>query len=198
MRERRGRHRQHRAPVRYDRDAVQRVVPWQTGIVARWYRANELLSLAFGEGGLVIDLVEEGTEQNWRLVFAPHQAHRVTTEECRWPIGIENLPERGGFFEVLDSDWVRALGKGQVRFLDAARHFVVCCYDDIVEVVAHDCRITKLDRVGYPAGQDRIELDPADVFQGPPPAGDDPASKLLRLRLASRDAADEPERADPD
>ncbi len=175
---------------------MQRVVPWQTGIEARWYRANDLVELRFAGGALVADLVEEDTEQNWRLVFAPHQAHRVTTEECRWPIGIAALPERGGFFEVLDSDWIRALGKGRVHFLEAARHFIVCCYDDIIEGVAPECRITKLDRVGYPAGQGRIELDPADVYHGPPPEGDDPVSKLLRLRLASRRTPDDRRAAD--
>ncbi len=164
----------------------QRIVPWDTGIQAQWYRANELISLSFPP--VTVELVEEDTEQHWRLTFETSQAHRVTTEECIWPFGITNLPEDGcGFFEVLDSVWIDSLGKGRVSFLDRSRHFIICCYDEIIEVVAYRCRIDKLDRVGYPEGHGRIELDPDEVYQGPPPQGDDPLSKLLRLRLASRD-----------
>jgi len=49
---------------------------------------------------------------------------------------IEKLPHPGGFFEVLDSPWIQELGKGEVHFLGQSRHFVVCCYDEILEVVA--------------------------------------------------------------
>jgi hypothetical protein len=66
-------------------------------------------------------------------------------------------------------------------------HFIICCYDDIVEAVAWGCRISKLDRIGYPDGHERIRIDPSQVYQGPPPRGEDARSKLLRLRLASRD-----------
>jgi hypothetical protein len=164
----------------------QRIVAWDAGIRARWYRANELIGLSYPP--LTIDLVEEVTEQNWRLVFETTQAYRVTTEECPWPFGITNLPEQGGgFFEVLDSEWIQALGKGEIRFLERSRHFIVCCYDDIVEAVAWGCRISKLDRIGYPDGHERIRIDPSRVYQGPPPQGEDAQSKLLRLRLASRD-----------
>ncbi len=125
---------------------VQRIVPWKTDIQARWYRANELICLSFPP--LTIDLVEEDTSQQWRITFKSWQAQRVTTEECVWPFGEENLPEEGGgFFEVLDSEWICALGKGQVHFLAPSRHFVVCCYDEIIEVVAHDYEITKLEGV---------------------------------------------------
>lgn len=61
------------------------------------------------------------------------------------------------------------------------------CYDEIIEVVAHDYEVTKLNSVGYPAGHGRIDLDPGLVYEGPPPQGDDELSKLLRLRLASRE-----------
>lgn len=169
---------------------VQRIVPWDTGIKARWYRANQLISLFCPP--LTVDLVEEGTEQNWRLVFHPWQAHRLTTEECYWPFGITNLPEEGGgFFEVLGSEWIESLGKGHVHFLEQSRHFIVCCYDEIVEVVAHGCTVIRLDRVGYPEGENRIQLDPSLVYSGPPPQGDDPLAKLIRLRLHSRDETSE-------
>jgi hypothetical protein len=164
----------------------QHIIPWNIGITARWYRANELLSMTFPP--LTIDLVEEDTMQQWRITFTSWQAHRVTTEECTWPFGIMNLPEDGGgFFEVLDSEWIQALGKQRVHFLAQSRHFIVCCYDEIIEVIAHGYELTKLDRVGYPQDRGRIQLDPERVYGGSLPQGDDELSKLLRLRLASRD-----------
>ena len=69
------------------------------------------------------------------MTFTSVQAFRVTTEECAWHI-LEKIPHSGGFFEVLDSPWVQELDKGEVHFLGKSRHFVVCCYDEIVEVVA--------------------------------------------------------------
>jgi hypothetical protein len=163
----------------------QRIVAWDTGIRARWYRANDLIG--FSGPPLTIDLVEEETEQNWRLLFEGTQACRITAEECHWPFGIRNLPEQGGFFEVLDSEWSRSLGKGEILFLEKSRHFIICCYDDIIEVVAWECQISKLDRTGYPDGHGRIRIDPSQVYQGPPPEGEDALSKLLRMRLASRE-----------
>jgi len=132
---------------------TQRIVPWETDIRARWYRANELIRQSFPP--LTIDLVEEDTIQQWRITFERWQAQRVTTEECVWPFGVDNLPEEdGGFFEVLDSGWICALGKEQVRFLTPSRHFIVCCYDVIIEIIAHDYQITKLEGMGYPKDQE--------------------------------------------
>src|SRR5947199_8133248 len=91
------------------------IVPLDTGITARWYRANELIGLSYPP--LTIDLVEEETEQNWRLTFGCWQAYRVTSEECYRAFDIRELPQRGGFFEVLDSEWIWSLGKNVVHFL---------------------------------------------------------------------------------
>ena len=44
---------------------------------------------------------------------------------------------QGAMFEIVESQWIDDLGKGRVKFLDASRHFVICCYDEVVEVVAH-------------------------------------------------------------
>ena len=163
----------------------QRIVPWETGIVARWYRANAFIRMTDSPFG--IELVEEDTEQNWRLEFDSVQADRRTAEDEPWPFGIMNLPEEpGGFFEVLDSDWICELEQGRSEPLHEYRHFIVFEYDEIFEVVARACRVIKLDAVGYPDGNYRIQLDPSQVYQDSPPAGNDPLSKLLRLRLASR------------
>lgn len=76
-----------------------------------------------------------------RLVFGPHQALRVTTEDC-----FDRIPRRliptGGLYEVLDSDWVSELATTLERldpnadFMDHARHFVLPAGDNVIEVVA--------------------------------------------------------------
>ena len=165
---------------------AQRIVPWETGITAGWYRANELIDMRHHP--LAITLIEEHTEQHWQLTFETIQAFRWTTEEAIWPLPLELFPDRGGFFEVEDSDWIAALGNGQVHFLDRSRHFVICCYDDIIEVVAWTYAVTKIPETGYPEGEGRIILDPNMVYDGPAPTGNDPVAKKMRMRLASRDS----------
>ena len=161
---------------------TQAVVPWETGITAGWYRANQLIGLAFSP--LSLQVVEEHTEQNWKLTFKVWQGFRMTTEECAWGVILSILPDEGGFFEILESDWLRELGRDHHHFLKTSRHFVICSYDEIIEVAAWDCVIEKLDHLGYPEGQARIQIDPSEVYTAPD--DDDPFSKMLRMKLASR------------
>jgi hypothetical protein len=130
---------------------LQKLVSWDPGITAKWYRANSLINLQVPSPGKVtISLVEEHTEQHWELTFHPYQAIRVTTEECIWNVGtLSGAPQKGGFFEALDSDWIKALGKGKIHFLEKSRHFIVSTYDDVIEIVAWDCSVTKLESRGY-------------------------------------------------
>lgn len=111
------------------------IIPWPVPMKAQAPRASDLQGLQFERQGLSLRLTKDETEQTWLVTFTSVQAFRVTTEACAWHI-LEKLPHPGGFFEILDSPWVQELGKGDVHFLDNSRHFVVCCYDEIVEVVA--------------------------------------------------------------
>ena len=131
--------------------AMQKLVPWDTGIIADWYRANTLVSLEVPSAGKVlIKLVEEHTEQHWELAFHPYQAIRITTEECVLTVGtLSGAPQKGGFFEALDSDWIRALGKGKIAFLEKSRHFIISTYDDVIEIIAWNCSVRKLETRGY-------------------------------------------------
>jgi hypothetical protein len=120
------------------------VIPWDAPLQAKWYRATELAALQFGGGKLALKLVEEDVERMWLLSFGTVQAIRVTAEECATSI-LERLPKQGGFFEMQDSPWLKELGQGRVAFLENARHFIVCCYDEIVEVVATDPCFARLE-----------------------------------------------------
>jgi hypothetical protein len=110
------------------------VVPWDVPIRAEWYRSTDLAHLQFSGQGLVLELIEEETEHRWRLTFEAVQAVKVTTEECAVGI-LERLPQQGGFFEVRGSVWLSELGLGRISFLQEAQHLIICCYDEIVEVI---------------------------------------------------------------
>jgi len=117
-----------------------KISTWAVPIRSRWYRSTELRELRFGRGGVILRIIEEDTEREWTVQFNNVQAFRITTEECAIRI-IEQLPQCGGFFEVQDSPWLSELGRQEVSFLDRSKHYVVACYDEIVEVVAWDALI---------------------------------------------------------
>lgn len=116
------------------------VKPWGVPISASWYRATELKELRFDRTGLHLVVVEEESERQWTVHFKSVQAFRSTTEECAITV-IEQLPIEGGFFEIENSPWLDELGRGQVAFLDKSRHFVVACYDEIIEVIAWEAEL---------------------------------------------------------
>ena len=119
------------------------VKSWDVPIRAAWHRANELLDVSFRREGLTLEVVEEDTAQTWRMTFERVQAFKSTTEECAASL-LEHLPEQGGFFEIIDSPWLNELGRGRVAFLDGARHYVICCYDEVIEVIANGCLFEKI------------------------------------------------------
>lgn len=110
-------------------------VPWETPIKAGSSRSTELKEFKFDRHALILKLIEEDTEKNWNLSFESFQALRITTEECSVKI-ISRLPDNGGFFKSSESPWLKNLGKNEIHFLSDAYHFVICCYDEIIEVVA--------------------------------------------------------------
>jgi hypothetical protein len=92
----------------------------------------------------VLTLVEEGIESRWHLSFGTVQAARFTAEECSASL-LGSLPSKGGFLEVKDSPWLKELGQGRISFLEKAQHFIVCCYEEVVEVVATEPRFVPLE-----------------------------------------------------
>lgn len=119
-----------------------RVVAWDLPVKAAWSRSINLSDLEFGSDGLRLAITGEDEARSWMLSFKEVQAFRVTSEECAGRT-LELLPSPGGLFEVLDSPWLVELGRGEVDFLDKSRHFVLCCYDEVVEVVAWDCEVVQ-------------------------------------------------------
>jgi hypothetical protein len=92
-----------------------------------------LIKLELGADGLRLLLSEDETDQLWRVVFEDFQAVRVTSEESS---GIrQELPTDGGFFEVQESPWILELGRINASLVSFARHFVICCYDETIEII---------------------------------------------------------------
>lgn len=108
---------------------------WDLPIKAEWHRATGLDALSFGRDGLTLQLIEEDSEMRWRLHFPEVQAFKCVTEESAASL-LGSLPTRGAFYEVDDSPWLRELGQGRLEYMTLARHYIICCYDEIVEVVA--------------------------------------------------------------
>jgi hypothetical protein len=109
-----------------------KIIPWKSPLAAPWTRALDLKELSFSQAKLTL-LLEEEQGKLWRLTFSTVQAFRAITEECAGLI-LNQLPETGGLFEVQGSPWIEELGKA--HFLSESHHYVVSCYDDVIEVVA--------------------------------------------------------------
>ena len=117
-----------------------KVIRWNAPFNTEWHRENELDELVLNQTTGLSLLISGEEKGAWRLSFKSVAAFRVTTEEC---IGgfLLNLPIGGSAFEVLDSDWIHELNIGGVHFLDNVKHYIIFCYDDIIEIVALDVEI---------------------------------------------------------
>ena len=109
-----------------------RIIPWTLPIKAVWTRALDLREQRLASRKLILILQEESGDL-WQITFSPIQAFRVLTEECAASV-LSKLPQDGGLFEVIESSWILELGDAE--FLRDSRHYIVCCYDEVIEVVA--------------------------------------------------------------
>jgi len=119
-----------------------KVIPWKSEIAAPWKRALDLKDLRTIDGGLHIE-IEEESGRSWNLDFKPVQAWRVTSEECAGNL-IARLPAEGALFLVRESGWRKELGDAEP--VQKSEHFIVCCYDEVIEVLAWDCSVTPVTR----------------------------------------------------
>jgi len=116
---------------------------WDVPIKARSNRSNDLKEFKYNDNQLVITLIEEDTDAVWHVFFTEIQAFRSTSEECSNATMLQ-VPTKGGFFKSSDSDWLMELGKGKIQFLNNSLHFIICCYDEMIEVIADERTINIL------------------------------------------------------
>jgi hypothetical protein len=118
-----------------------KATPLIVPIKSAGFRSNELDFIQYSAAGISVYILEENTEKKWQLLFLNTQALRVTTWESANEV-LRQLPHEGGFFELFGSDLCRSLGVGTHEYMQFARHFVISCYDQVVEVVAYEVKIT--------------------------------------------------------
>jgi hypothetical protein len=107
----------------------------KTLIRADWIRANEFVSLEDIPGlGLRVVIIEEHTLKKWAIHFKYVHAFRLAAEEV-WPR--PDLPSdvHSGFYQVRNSEWIRELSGAHDLERLGAEHFIIGCYDEIIEVV---------------------------------------------------------------
>lgn len=113
---------------------------WATPFEANNKRAIELLNYQYDGSAMYFVLYDEEEDQKWKVSFESYTAMKVVSEECS--ASIQNgLPEDGAFYLASESHWLTEIGKGEVSFLDEAVHFVMCCYDEIVEIVSSESEV---------------------------------------------------------
>lgn len=115
-----------------------KVAAWKTVIKTDWSRALMLKGLFYNTLELVLTVEEEGGKL-WKIAFENIQSFKVTEEEL-WDTELE-FPEFGGLFKVLDSEWIKEL---DARFISNPTHYIICCYDEVIELVADGVSITSL------------------------------------------------------
>ena len=112
---------------------------WETPIKSSGGRTLELVDLQFNRSGLNLVLSQENCEvggaSKWTLSFDSVIAAKITTEECSGLILLDLPSDDCDFFRSESSKWLYALGLGQIDFLKNNSHIVICCCDEIVEIV---------------------------------------------------------------
>ena len=119
-----------------------KVIQWKSEIAASWKRALDLKELRIADGGLYLE-IEEESGKLWNLDFKPVQAWKVTSEECAGGL-MARLPTEGALFLMRESEWLEELSEAEP--VQKSQHFVVCCYDEVVEVLAWNCLISPITR----------------------------------------------------
>lgn len=115
------------------------VKPWKTPIAAAGRRTLELVSVTYETAGIAVQVSEE-TERTWRILFRSTQGLRVTTFESAFDV-LKDISGDGGLFEIEGSAWLNSLGAGRLEYMKRTRHFIICCYDQVIEVAAWEVSI---------------------------------------------------------
>jgi hypothetical protein len=112
-------------------------VEWKLGLHAEWTRSLTLERAAWAGAEFDVVVREPGGGR-WRLHFLGAAAARVTGYDVAAAI-LNRLPGSGGLFHVVDSPWHHELMAASSTTIEA-RHYVVCCREAIVEVLARECQ----------------------------------------------------------
>ena len=110
---------------------------WQTPIRATWHKSNALIDFTYTPDVLEVVIQEEETPAKWHISFKELAAFKILVpHNAHW--SLEALPPDGGFFRIVDSPWLAALGLSETNDHRTALHFVICCKRELIEVAAYD------------------------------------------------------------
>src|SRR5438874_315322 len=110
---------------------------WDTPIRASWHSSNTLIDIKYAPEALEAIIHEEGTRMRWRITFKDLVAFKIIIgDNGKW--SRDPLPADAGFFQLTESPWLAALGTTETNDQRPARHYVVCCKREMIEVAAHD------------------------------------------------------------
>lgn len=107
----------------------------KTPVSASGLRSLDLESVAYAQGDIVVVVREDDRPRSWKLTFQTTQALRVTTFESAYGV-LKDLDGCSAVYEFKESELLSELGLGRLEFMRNARHFVICSYQEVVEVVA--------------------------------------------------------------
>ncbi|MDK1021893.1 MAG: hypothetical protein QGD90_09700 [Candidatus Hydrogenedentes bacterium] len=114
---------------------------WDVPINATWSKSNILVDFAYNEDGVEIVLLEEESKQRWVMHFEEVMAFKIISNEwAKWSTA--QIPPDGGFFEIMDSPWLQALGTTENPLAKEPHHFIICCEQELIEVAAWECHFT--------------------------------------------------------
>lgn len=121
-----------------------KIVTLQNLATGTWYRDCELISIQWQRS--IIDLViyKESTNNKWRIRFHCVVMYKVISEEVAFADILGKLPHKGGFFEIFESPMFRQYYRYRKDVLNDMHHFVYCCYDEVIEVIAKDFTVTEV------------------------------------------------------
>ncbi len=120
-----------------------KIIELNTPVSGTWHRDSELLSINGKLPDLELVIEKDSDSSIWNIRFTDSTAYKVTSEGFSTTGFLEFLPVKGVFFEVIESPWIAELSNGSGSGeLTGSRHFVYCCYDEVVEIIAKDFRYT--------------------------------------------------------
>jgi len=109
-----------------------------------WHRDCELVQV----NGLLPDFElvfeKESDGGRWKATFKTIVGARLSSEECVDDALSSVLPVYGSMYVLKESPWVSELKKCGQPFCTHLQHFVLCFYDEMVEVAAEDMMLQEL------------------------------------------------------
>lgn len=105
-----------------------------------WKRDCELLD--FKLRPLSFQFLRDSDGSKWEVTFQSYIAFKVTSEE--FTNHLLFLPEEGSIYTIEDSDWLKYLKKIDTPILIGCKHFILCFYDEIIEVIAKEMAYVRL------------------------------------------------------